>query len=315
MTGVTPNPPRDIGYLAEDAQREIASTAAPLQEGVIDAGSFAVTQASGGAGMILDVASNVGGGAFVDDDGLSPARIARYYVPPTAAKTTVTVATAHATLPRVDAVVVSMAGVVSIITGTATSGATIDNARDGSHGGAAIPSDALHLADVHVPAIDTTIANAQIRDRRKWARGAHFSGVRTAGSVTPSGSVFGLLDSALTPRIECSGAPVRMRVSGTWRVLSGSFLYVSAVVDGVGVNGMPSVGDATVAGQTEQTTGSTILNFEMTFTPSAGSHVLGFAVAQASGSTSFIYGSSDKPLFVSIEEDLRPSAQNNATSA
>jgi hypothetical protein len=86
-----------------------------------------------------------------------------YPVPPHSAVINETITAAHASLPRVDAVILELQdnthdasggnlARTRVVAGTATAGATLDNARDGSHGGATIPSNALHLADILVGA-------------------------------------------------------------------------------------------------------------------------------------------------------------------
>lgn len=68
----------------------------------------------------------------------------------------VTIPTAHATLPRVDLIVVSAAGTKSDVQGTAAT----DPAAP------ALTSTSVLLAMVYIPAADTTIATAQIVDKR-----------------------------------------------------------------------------------------------------------------------------------------------------
>lgn len=319
-TGVSPDVPRDMGFLAGDVQTALGSVASGLQEGVLDAGGFEVTQASGGASMTLDVASNVGTGAFVDVDGLSPARVGRYYVPPTAAKTTVTIGTAHGSNPRVDRVVVSTAGVVSVVAGTATSGATLDNLT----GAASVPADSLLLADVHVPAADTTIANTQIRDRRKWARGAYRRlAVTSAGGgvYTTTSANYALISSAtLAPRIECSGAPLRLTLQGVWSVDTTSpAVAFGFTLDSAGVNGVSAVGSSWVLNylfsQIGADTNAWPIHLQYDVIPSAGSHTIGPVWAVSAGVTLRIRAQPQIPLLFTVEELVRPDAANNATTS
>lgn len=84
---------------------------------------------------------------------------------------TVTIAAAHATLPRIDSIVVSIGDAyenggtdlleVAVVTGTATSGATLDNLT-----GCSFTSGQYLLAHVLVPAASTTVTDTYIRDRR-----------------------------------------------------------------------------------------------------------------------------------------------------
>lgn len=301
-----PNGPAQIQALAEAVQSALGSVAAPLQEGVIDAGSFEVTQASGGASLTLDIASNVGSGAFVDDDGLSPARVGRYYVPPTASKSTVAVGTADASNPRVDRVVVSTAGVVSLVAGTATSGATLDNLT----GAASVPSDSLLLADVLVPATDTTISNSQIRDRRKWARGAYAITTYT-GTPTETTGVLTLVDPTnLQVRVECSGAPLRLTLKGYMtHATANAGAQIDWFVDGASANRLRSF--------TLVSSGFALeFDIEANIVPSAGSHLIGpaWANGNVANTLSMLGGTSVRPIEFTVEEIVRQNTKNNATT-
>jgi hypothetical protein len=308
----------DTGFLSL-AQDVAATLGHAMQEGVKDAGSFEVTQASGGASLTLDIASNVGTGAFVQNDGVTSLPLV--YLPPTGSKSTVTVSAAHATLPRVDSVYVTLAGVVTYIAGTATSGATLDNARDGSHGGPTIPASCLHLADLLVPATDTTISNNQIRDRRRWARGAYRKITRNADAgagddYTISTATLALLDGTnLNPRIECSGVPVRVTMIAALNPGAGADTGgFSPQVDSVGVDGMPSISAIAsgVTGIMFNLAGSTIVPvcLSWTFTPTAGSHLIGPSLFAISGSYD-VLASVDTPMQWVVEEIVRQDRAND----
>lgn len=88
---------------------------------------------------------------------------------------TVDVPAAHASLPRLDIVVLRIidsdhqggatnTARVHVITGTATSGATLDNRT----GAPAVPADAELLADILVPGGGSQINAGAIRDRRRY---------------------------------------------------------------------------------------------------------------------------------------------------
>ena len=144
-----------------------------LQEGVVGPTDYKVSQRAAGANLSVDVAA---GDAWVN---LDTGTRQGYYLQTNDGTVNVAIAAAHATLPRVDQVILQIndsnvpAGSgnlpeLKVLTGTPTAGATLDNRL----GAAALGNDRIRLADVHVPATDTTIADAQIRDRRPWARGA-----------------------------------------------------------------------------------------------------------------------------------------------
>lgn len=72
----------------------------------------------------------------------------------------VTIATAHSSQPRRDIVVVNSSGVKSAVAGTAAA----DPVKP------AIPANSVVLAEVYVPALDTTISATQIVDKRVAVR-------------------------------------------------------------------------------------------------------------------------------------------------
>jgi hypothetical protein len=297
-----PNGPAQIAALTA-AIDKVATRLAALQAGVIDQGSFEVTQASGGAGPTVDIASNVGAGAWVRkaSSGLLG------YVAPTVAKTTKAIAAGHATLPRVDRVVLELDGDVSVLPGTPTSGATLDNRT----GAAAVPDDTLLLADVHVPATDTTIANSQIRDRRMWARGAFWTDTRLENSsLTWAGSALGLIDATdWNPRIECSGALLRVTLTGSFLAAGAVTMTQDLMIDGTAI-GLRHV--------EVMSTSTRIIRTEWVLGPGAGSHRIGPAWANSDGTTGLTLSAGGANLVapvLTIEEILRPHAENNAVTS
>lgn len=150
---------------------------ASLQEGVLSGGSYQVIQRAAGANMTVDVASSVGNGAVVQGDSVTAQ--GAYFVPPTAANVNVDIATADATNPRNDLVVLEVkddqhdaGGLnlarVRVITGTPNASAAIGNAP-GANGTPALPSSCLLLAVVNVTAGLTSVVTARISDRRAVA--------------------------------------------------------------------------------------------------------------------------------------------------
>jgi hypothetical protein len=208
---------------------------------------------------------------------------------------------------------------VRVLSGTATSGATLANRT----GAASLPDSCLLLADVLVGAGVTSITNSVIRDRRKWARGAYCRIVRNANAAagndyTTSSSTIALLDGTnLVPRIECSGVPLRVRLLGvidTASASSGVNVYFSPQVDSAGVDGMPGIGASPIS---QALTHATFLNaapaFQWTFVPVAGSHVIAPAWA-CPGDTATAYANANRPFVWEVQEIVRQNAQNNATS-
>lgn len=167
---------------------------AGVREGVVNGGSYRVIQRAAGANMTVDVASSVGSGAVVQGDSITAQ--GNYFVPPTTADVNVDIATADATNPRNDLVVLEVkddqhdaGGLnlarVRVITGTPNGSAAATDAP-GANGTPALPSSCLLLAVVRVQAGDTSIVTARINDRRPWS-----GGVPTYETSLPSPAVDG----------------------------------------------------------------------------------------------------------------------------
>jgi hypothetical protein len=146
------------------------------REGVELRDSYEVIQRAAGANMTVDVVSSGSGGAVVQGDSVTAQ--GRYYVPPTPANVNVDIATADATNPRNDLVVLEVkddqhdaSGLnlarVRVITGTPNASAALTSAF-GVNGTPALPSTCLPLAVVRVGAGATSITTAAINDRRTW---------------------------------------------------------------------------------------------------------------------------------------------------
>lgn len=141
----------------------------------------------------------------------------------------VTLPAAHATNPRLDAIVLKVRdssdlgsgaddAIFDYVQGTATAGATLLN----RNGAAAIPNDCLHLADVLVPATATNLTSANVRDRRLPANGRAARYIPTAESTTSTSHV-----ELATPDTLEAYVPARARVE-----LNTSFLAKRATSDG-----------------------------------------------------------------------------------
>lgn len=295
---------------------------AGLQEGVYAAGSCEVTQRGAGANMSVDLAMSThenGIAALVQGDSVTGQAL--YSVPPHSAVINETISAAHATLPRVDAVIIEIqdnvhdasgANIIRtrVVAGTATSGATLDNARDGSHGGAAIPSNALHVADVLVAGAAGSITNSVIRDRRKFARGAYAEAVKATGTVSLSVTTptWTIVDSTnLNPRVECSGVPVTVRFVGP----------ITAVAAGVGFKVYVDGVDSGAGQSVVSTAGFDIQTFVWRFTPAAGSHriALYYSVQSTAGSLGGSgVGGEVIPSKLTVEESVKQLTANNTTT-
>jgi hypothetical protein len=302
------------GYDAIDLRRSIEAATA-LQEGVLNSTGWKVRERAAGANMTVEVDANVGL-AIVQGDSVT--HQSRYVVAPHSAVVTLDIAAAHSTNPRVDMVVLQVRdnthdalgqndARVMVLTGTPTAGATIDNLN----GQVSLPSNALRLADIHVPAADTTIANAQIRDRRRWARGALFVGTRTSGDVAISGANWQEVDGTnLKARIECSGAPVRVAffASGFSSAPGSAAFAYSLDGDLIGAASLHARNRFLTHGATSNYT----LASSWGFVPTAGSHLLSLIERALSGTlTLYGGGGSGGSIDFHVEEIVRPNATNS----
>lgn len=104
-----------------------------------------VSEKAAGANMSVDVAA---GGAHINGTVVTKASL-----------TNVAITAAHATYDRYDLVVINSSGTISVIAGTA---AAVSYANDYD----LETNNAILLAEVYVPATDTTITDAQITDKR-----------------------------------------------------------------------------------------------------------------------------------------------------
>lgn len=143
-------------------------------KGVMGDTDMKVSQRGAGANMSVDVNA---GSAMVEAE---PASISGFYHCQNTGTENVVVTAAHATLPRIDQVILKVndsiegtggpdGAVFQVLAGTATSGATLAN-RNGAV--STLPDDSIRLADILVPAASSSVTTANIRDRRPWARGA-----------------------------------------------------------------------------------------------------------------------------------------------
>lgn len=152
---------QQVNSPAIDIRRMVSGLIA--SEGVVAAGDMAVAQRAAGANMSVDIAA---GQAYVQGDAISTQ--GDYYVLNDAVVNVTGFTAAHATLPRIDRVCLRVRDAFHgdaandlafvIVTGTATSGATLANLT----GAAAVPSSHLLLANILIPAAATTVTTANI---------------------------------------------------------------------------------------------------------------------------------------------------------
>lgn len=302
----------------DDTLLGYAGLTAALQEGILTAGGLKVTP---GAGLALNYAA--GRALITDDAGVSAAGM---LLPVNvSAGATVTIAANASGNPRIDQIILTMTdwntGTVSVLQGTATVGATLDNRT----GAAALPSNAIRLADILMPNAfaGPFVQNTHIRDRRPWAKGAYKRIVRNtdaAGtddySINATGTAV-LLDSAnLNPRMEFSGVPVRATLKA--RILqtsSAALAQLALLVNSAGLDGATTAPGGTGPFTAQMPTvgndsgGPVSLSYD--FIPAAGSHTVGWAVATLSAGTLNFFARATYPLQMTVEELLVVNESND----
>jgi hypothetical protein len=319
------------GYSALDDRR---SNSGSLQEGVygtptlVTAGGvantpdadFMVTQRAAGANLSIDVNMPSGGFAYVQGDTISGQGL--YTVPVHASNINEAIAAADATNPRVDSVILELQDNVHdgsggngartrVLTGTPTPGATLANRS----GAVALPGSALLLADVLVGNGVTTLANAVMRDRRKWARGAYLKILRNSNAAagndyTTTSTTDVLIDGTnLQPRIECSGAPLRISLRSSVQNLNATDLVdISYKIDGAAIDG------GALFELTSAVAGQDVPFSALTDTiPAAGSHLVAPYWHVNLGTGKLLAQSGVALVFV-VEELVRQNTANNVVT-
>lgn len=307
-------PGQDPGYGAIGLRRALSIG---LQEGVVDANSYKVTEKGAGADMSVDVDADDPGGAVVEGDTISAQGL--YTVAPHSTTINESIAAADPTDPRIDQAILEAAddthaagglneGRVRIVAGTPTAGATKDNRS----GAASLPASAIRLADIEVGAGATSITDADIRDRRPWARGAHKRVKRTSNAsavddYTNTNTSFVEVDATnIKPRIECSGALVVAELLG--EVSHGSDNAENGFriwIDGAQWDGNQS--DHSAAGASGLDGG---VLARWVATPSAGSHQFSPAWAVSAG-TGTLAARATSALIFRVYEDVRQDTSND----
>jgi hypothetical protein len=286
------------------------------QEGVLEPGDFKVTQrATGGANMSVDIAA---GDAWVDID--SGVRSGRAHIvnDATAPPENRAVAASHATLPRIDLVVLDYndtsipAGqggntpTIRVLTGAPTAGATNDNPV----GAPNVPNDALLLGMFVVPAASTQVIDANIRDRRKRARGAVLRVLdATVGAFAgPTSSTTFQQAGALGGRMELSGALLRWRVRATERHTSGTFgADIGPWVDGAIFPSAQGGGKSSVGYGAPINSPNAVTLEHILSGIAAGTHLIyaGFGSGSGSG-TAQLESDAVRNSELFVAEDIRP---------
>lgn len=286
-----------------------------FQAGVIGAGDFKVTA---GSGLAL---SSAAGRALVTPSGSGvPTFPGRYAISDDAAEGSATwengpIPANPGANPRLDAVVLHVfdAGfsgsrrewVREYVPGVAASGAALGGTLP------TLPDSSLLLAEVLIPANATTataIPAGNIRDRRRWARGAYDLVSRTSNAggtndyTTSSTSLVAIDSTNLNRRIECSGAPLRVHLRSSAYASAGQHMASGLMLDGVVVDAGPPF-------YLDQYDTATVFSTSWDIVPAAGSHLIAPAW-RVSGGTGRLHARADSKLQLVIEEIVRQNSSN-----
>jgi hypothetical protein len=306
--------PAFLEYPAQISAQELrVALGVNAQEGVLASGDLKVVQRAAGSNRSVDVAA---GEALVRGDAVSRQGLYACYndlVKNSDAFSLGGIAAQEAN-PRIDQIVARVYDAshdtgtslrlwrLEVIKGTATVGATLANRS----GVAALPANALLLADVLVPT-DGVIDNTEIRDRRSWARGAYVRKRQESGAdYTTASTSFAVIDATnLATRLECTGNPMRVSLRA---VLTGS-AALSAVfqprVDGA--TGVGSEGDQV---RIQDSSDFKVVHLTRVLVPAAGSRLFEWWWKTSTGTAALQRGT-DYFAEMVVEELLRPSASND----
>ena len=183
-----------------------------MQQGVHAAADFKVTP---GSGLQLNWAQ---GAALIGDPGGIVSAFTHLIPVFVSPGSTVTIAANSSGNPRIDQIILTLTGygvgaaTVSVLQGTASAGATLDNRT----GAAALPSGAIRLADILMPNgfAGPFVQTTHIRDRRPWARGLHVIFPFESGAAhTTNTGVTAIINSAMKQRAEIQSGIVEARFS------------------------------------------------------------------------------------------------------
>lgn len=310
MALLTPDFLQTKTYSAKRTRQAILNLGG-LQEGVLGSNDYKVIQRAAGANMSVDVGS---GFALVTADDAGNRGL---YHEENDATVNVAVTASSGSNPRIDQIILQIndstdggdatdVAALSVLTGTATVGATLDNRT----GAAALPTGCLRLADILVPTSSTSVVTANIRDRRQWARGAFFSLQQPVtsdilfSSTTPSA-----LHTWTVPRIECSGVPVRITLAENYASSSaGGNMFTVPAIDGASIG---STFQRYIYNQGASAGLALPMFVDWSTTPAAGSHTFDIFSAMVSGNATLGRGTGLSPGQLIIEELLRPAVSNN----
>ena len=282
-----------------------------LQPGIIDFGNLSLSDNAGG--------TRVGIGSIwlrQDTSASEPVFVTHHRL------TTITILP-HAANgtgnPRVDSVVATYnfgaEPILSVIQGTPTAGATIDNRNGapGGSGGPGVPTGSVVIRDVLIAAGAAANTIAASRDRRPWAKGAYSR--RNASGLDQTGlaATVPTVIANTAQRVECSGTPVRVTLRGNWTNAASNHLRIFPFVDGAIHPDFTDVGSGIMQRAIVANSPQALWGCEWEFLPTAGSHLFAWGYAVTSGSVTIQVGANN-PLQSVVEEIGHYQSVNQGTS-
>jgi hypothetical protein len=204
------------------------------------------------------------------------------------------------------------------VAGTATANGTTAIANADAVAAAA---DRLRLRTfaIHNIAGVYSLSAATQHDRRPWAKGAYYRVKRTSANfaltttMTLLDSLAGGVAGQFQPRIECSGAPLRVAVKGMGSInmtAVAQYLQMELWVDGARHADSPATKPLIVSQQTTNAIDGSI-DCGWTIIPTAGTHLVGIAARYSAGTSGTVQADATHPLVLEIEEILRDIGSNN----
>ena len=221
--------------------------------------------------------------------------------------------------PRVDSVIATYnygaEPLLSVIQGTPTAGASLDNRNGapGGSGGPGVAAGSIVIRDVLIAAGAAANTIADSRDRRPWARGAYSR--RNASGLDQTGlsATVPTVIANTAQRLECSGFPVHMSLRGNWINAASNSLRIFPFVDGVLHPDFTAAGSGIMQRAIAAGAAQALWGCDWDFIPTAGSHLFAWGYAVSGGAVTIQVGVNN-PLQSIVEEIGKFQSVNQGTS-
>ena len=183
----------------------------------------------------------------------------------------VTIGAAHATLPRIDLIVIDSTGAKQVRAGTAAS-APKPPARTAND---------VVIAQVYVPALDTAIATTQCIDRRVFrTQGPVLIAKSTTAAATNTlATIFTILTQSIPSGLFLSGKIIRVRIWGNYLSNSGAPTWTFTISYG----GTTMFADATGATTADTDRGAWCIEFDLIAQSNTDQSLNGWILFQTPG--------------------------------